>query len=988
MSLNEQLILAATITDDDIVLGSDVDLSWPQADTRYNQCTVKFNNEAENFKEDTVSWPPKTAGTVYQKAGGVSYRVATGWDSSASGAFLNNFAVWNGTADTSTMSWFIRPALTGNYQLQMTADNYGSILIDNVQVAYSDTWKSIQTRVVPLIAGTVYNLEFQGANADGIRGVAARLIAPDGSEFWTTRDITYSSVTSSAVTSTVYEQMMLEDNGVELETDFYSQGITDPYHAMAKAEETVRTSRSAFSFVFEMIIKDKYLEPGDFVKFRSERLNLGTTTDLYLRVTEVSMRDSLVCEVKATRFDWTQLAWNVKDDVYLDPEQQFSNELAAPRTLVFTEASSLILNSAGQLSWDLVDDSRVSGYILYVYAVGDFDAVGLPIFQEIGRSNTSPFSLPQLVAQTFVFGVKAYSSAGRLSNLTTTDYDAPAEVTGPTPPTAVNLVATSSSTRALVDLTWEIPALREDGSVYSDHLVATVWRSTVNDPATAEKIGENFDNVFSDTLEIYLTAYYWIRLVSARGRTGNTSVAATADFNHFGGSVTDTRPPPAPYDLVATVGFSDITLTWSNPTHNIGGGHSRSSVFGAKWIGGIEPSFLNAKLLGEPTQPNFYFNAGLSEKWSFWVKEISVGGGVSESFAGPATVETAADVTKLIELLSGEIGASQLTADLSSRIESVSNAVANKASVEQVATAKSEAIAASASVTDTISARLDTGDFSAVKVQSSASASSVTGLLAQYTVKLDVGGKVSGYGLASSSTASEFAIRADRFSIAPPASGGGSAVQIVPFVVQAAATTINGQAVPAGVYINDAYIKNGTIVAAKIGDAAITTAKIGDAQITSAKIIDASITSAKIAALSVNTINIGIDQVSIPRSAYTAAATSTNGPLQSVNIVSTGAPIFVIFSCAASIVAGSSGGSTFYIIVYRNGIEISRLVVGRTFQGNITQPAPASLTIAFTETPGAGSFTYSVDALESDITSAGSYHSYSNRSLFCLEVKR
>lgn len=125
----------------------------------------------------------------------------------------------------------------------------------------------------------------------------------------------------------------------------------------------------------------------------------------------------------------------------------------------------------------------------------------------------------------------------------------------------------------------------------------------------------------------------------------------------------------------------------------------------------------------------------------------------------------------------------------------------------------------------------DVGGFSsaaAVKVEATTRATQTGELYAQYTVKLDVGGKVSGYGLASSSTSSEFAIRADRFYIAPPATGGGTATQIIPFAVQATATTINGVAVPAGVYINEAFIKNGTITTAKIGNAQIDNAKISD----------------------------------------------------------------------------------------------------------------------------------------------------------------
>jgi hypothetical protein len=244
--------------------------------------------------------------------------------------------------------------------------------------------------------------------------------------------------------------------------------------------------------------------------------------------------------------------------------------------------------------------------------------------------------------------------------------------------------------------------------------------------------------------------------------------------------------------------------------------------------------------------------------------------------ANAATAQTTANTA----VTNAAAVATRATA-LETAVNSGTTGLATKASVTQVATAKSEAIAASASVTDTISARLNTGDYSAVKVQSSANASSVTGLLAQYTVKLDVGGKVSGYGLASTGptgAGSAFAVRADKFYVASPAgtpdygayvdsfpdlyslwgslpiadkiwngynhwvSAGqyegrpvpASVENFVPFVVQTTPTVVDGIYILPGVYISDAYIKNGTITNAKIGNAAIDDAKI--ANLSAAKI--------------------------------------------------------------------------------------------------------------------------------------------------------
>lgn len=98
-------------------------------------------------------------------------------------------------------------------------------------------------------------------------------------------------------------------------------------------------------------------------------------------------------------------------------------------------------------------------------------------------------------------------------------------------------------------------------------------------------------------------------------------------------------------------------------------------------------------------------------------------------------------------------------------------------------------------------------------------------LEAQYTIKIDQNGYVSGFGLAStarnSTPVSEFIVRADRFAIGSPA-GPGILDPIVPFIVLTTPTVVDGVDVPAGVYIKDAFIQNATIDTLKIKGGAIT----------------------------------------------------------------------------------------------------------------------------------------------------------------------
>jgi hypothetical protein len=78
-----------------------------------------------------------------------------------------------------------------------------------------------------------------------------------------------------------------------------------------------------------------------------------------------------------------------------------------------------------------------------------------------------------------------------------------------------------------------------------------------------------------------------------------------------------------------------------------------------------------------------------------------------------------------------------------------------------------------------------------------------------------------------------------------------------PFFQLDTATVINGATIPAGTYIKEAQIFNGSITNAKIGDAVIDTAKIADLSVVNAKIANATIETAKIKDANITTAKIG-----------------------------------------------------------------------------------------------------------------------------------
>ncbi|WP_080946112.1 TipJ family phage tail tip protein [Moraxella bovoculi] len=93
-------------------------------------------------------------------------------------------------------------------------------------------------------------------------------------------------------------------------------------------------------------------------------------------------------------------------------------------------------------------------------------------------------------------------------------------------------------------------------------------------------------------------------------------------------------------------------------------------------------------------------------------------------------------------------------------------------------------------------------------------AQTLNGLSAQWTLKVQSGNIVSGIGLASNNGVSDFAVRADKFYIASPTGQKGD----TPFTVLTSPQVVNGVRIPAGTYINSAFITNASITMAKIAD--------------------------------------------------------------------------------------------------------------------------------------------------------------------------
>ena len=267
----------------------------------------------------------------------------------------------------------------------------------------------------------------------------------------------------------------------------------------------------------------------------------------------------------------------------------------------------------------------------------------------------------------------------------------------------------------------------------------------------------------------------------------------------------DLTPPPTPTGFVATAAISNLLVECAAQTYTQGHGHSKSVLYGASWISGPAKVFTDAVVLTEFGGTVASHATNPATTWHLWLKWVSVDGIASTIPAGGTNgvvTRTGEDVALLLTALSEKLTSSQLHSDLGARINLIDGAVG---------------------VVGSVNARLAS--------ESTARANADGSLFAQYTVKIDLNGHVSGFGLASTLRDavpfSEFIIRADQFAIAPVTTDNAAA-DGSPFFHRTAATVIDGVTVPAGTYMKAAYIHDATITNAKIGKLAVDDAKIAN----------------------------------------------------------------------------------------------------------------------------------------------------------------
>lgn len=229
--------------------------------------------------------------------------------------------------------------------------------------------------------------------------------------------------------------------------------------------------------------------------------------------------------------------------------------------------------------------------------------------------------------------------------------------------------------------------------------------------------------------------------------------------------------------------------------------------------------------------------------------------GSIEGFAGVWSLQSA--------LIEGDMAQAQRTDQVLATISG------NDALYKQQIKANADAVSANVKATTTLQSTVGQNTASIQEVSQS-----VNGLYAQKYIKLDVNGKVAGWGGANDGKESNFILNFDSFAI-----GSGNSTGYYPFIFRTTPFTDpnTGTVFPVGAYLKSTFIDYASIDTANIKALAVTTAQIDDLAVKTSKIDNAAITTAKIGDAQVKTLKIDGEAVTaisnISYAQYTRAKT-------------------------------------------------------------------------------------------------------------------
>lgn len=212
---------------------------------------------------------------------------------------------------------------------------------------------------------------------------------------------------------------------------------------------------------------------------------------------------------------------------------------------------------------------------------------------------------------------------------------------------------------------------------------------------------------------------------------------------------------------------------------------------------------------------------------------------VNNPSTGVAATASALDIVEALaeDTADGVTALAGRTSLLEASVDTPTTGLLARAGALETAVAEAnDDIGAVASRTSTLEARVESPSatpgapgynptFAALQTEASARATLDGNVRALYTVRAEVsaGGRtvVGGFGLAGTAGGAagpriDFGVRADTFFVEAPSGGSNPTSKLTPFIIRTSTSTEGGVSVPAGVYMDAAYIVNLTAMYARI----------------------------------------------------------------------------------------------------------------------------------------------------------------------------
>jgi hypothetical protein len=353
------------------------------------------------------------------------------------------------------------------------------------------------------------------------------------------KDFTEDTVSwPSKIGSAVYNNYLLDDSYLPLETELFATGIINYQQALAKAEYTVRSSRTNVNYTFSVNRKFVKLEPGDFVKLTSEVLNIPGEL---LKVISVSPDSKGNIKVEARRFDATSLAWNISDTEIAPVRRIFNDSINQASSLTLDIATATSFLGLATLRWTKSTSISTTYYTVKYTTTAIGSITPSTTWIDIGSTPNNFFEIPNLSLSTYTLTVVANSN---VKSATQTGWPTLGITSNMFIPGNITAL-TSTIDKDGIHLSWGIPS----GTLaYYEVRYGPNW-------ASSTLVQSNITETFLNIPPVTANTYNW--MVKAVNSVGNYSTLDASKSDIIG------RPAQAS-PAYRTV-LSDEEVSWNIP---------------------------------------------------------------------------------------------------------------------------------------------------------------------------------------------------------------------------------------------------------------------------------------------------------------------------------------------------------------------------------------------------------------------------------------